>query len=156
MAYPGRQNIYEATIRRMVQEALEQQEQEFREQHKEDTDQELLMYLRVCAIRLHHTPWPGEIVGGKLILERMVSFDQMPKEVWIQFSNMEEYKEKETKLNDILWEFPGHNPVVVYVREERKAKTLPVNLSVREDEELLQELIQEFGEKNVKVVKKSI
>ena len=94
--------------------------------------------------------------GGKLILERMVSFDQMPKEVWIQFSNMEEYKEKETKLNDILWEFPGHNPVVVYVREERKAKTLPVNLSVREDEELLQELMQEFGEKNVKVVKKSI
>ena len=76
MAYPGRQNIYEATIRRMVQEALEQQEQEFREQHKEDTDQELLMYLRVCAIRLHHTPWPGEIVGGKLILERIGSWER--------------------------------------------------------------------------------
>ena len=55
MAYPGRQNIYEATIRRMVQQALEQQEQEFREQHKDDTDVELLMYLRACAIRLHHT-----------------------------------------------------------------------------------------------------
>ena len=76
MAYPGRQNIYEATIRRMVQEALEQQEQEFREQHQEDTDQELLMYLRVCAIRLHHTPWPGEIVGGKLILERIGSWER--------------------------------------------------------------------------------
>ncbi|MBQ3515043.1 MAG: DNA polymerase III subunit alpha [Lachnospiraceae bacterium] len=94
--------------------------------------------------------------GGKLILERMVAFDQMPQEVWIQFTNMEEYKEKEMKLNDILWEFPGNNPVVIYVREERKAKTLPFNLSVREDEELLQSLIQEFGEKNVKVVKKSI
>ena len=34
MAYPGRQNIYEATIRRMVQQALEDQEQEFREQHE--------------------------------------------------------------------------------------------------------------------------
>ena len=76
MAYPGRQNIYEATIRRMVQEALEQQELEFREQHQEDTDQELLMYLRVCAIRLHHTPWPGEIVGGKLILERIGSWER--------------------------------------------------------------------------------
>ena len=76
MAYPGRQNIYEATIRRMVQQALEQQEQEFREQHKEDTDQELLMYLRACAIRLHHTPWPGEIVGGKLILERIGSWER--------------------------------------------------------------------------------
>ena len=76
MAYPGRHNIYEATIRRMVQQALEQQEQEFREQHKEDTDQELLMYLRACAIRLHHTPWPGEIVGGKLILERIGSWER--------------------------------------------------------------------------------
>ena len=76
MAYPGRHNIYEATIRRMVQQALEQQEQEFREQHQEDTNQELLMYLRVCAIRLHHTPWPGEIVGGKLILERIGSWER--------------------------------------------------------------------------------
>ena len=76
MAYPGRQNIYEAVIRRMVQQALEQQEQEFRGQHKEDTDQELLMYLRACAIRLHHTPWPGEIVGGKLILERIGSWER--------------------------------------------------------------------------------
>ena len=63
MAYPGRQNIYEATIRRMVQQALEDQEQEFREQHEKNTDQELLMYLRSCAMRLHHTPWPGENPG---------------------------------------------------------------------------------------------
>ena len=76
MAYPGRQNIYEATIRRMVQEALEQQEQEFREQHQADTDQELLMYLRSCAVHLQHTPWPGEIVGGKLILERIGSWER--------------------------------------------------------------------------------
>ena len=76
MAYPGRHNIYEATIRRMVQQALELQEQEFREQHKEDADSELLMYLRACATRLHHTPWPGEIVGGSMILERMGSWDR--------------------------------------------------------------------------------
>lgn len=77
MAYPGRQNIYEAAIRRMVQQALEQQEQEFRKQHKDDTDAELIMYLRACAIRLHHTPWPGEIVGGKLIQERIGSWEQV-------------------------------------------------------------------------------
>ena len=76
MAYPGRQNIYEATIRRMVQQVLEDQEQEFREQHEKDTDLELLMYLRSCAMRLHHTPWPGEILGGRLILERMGSWER--------------------------------------------------------------------------------
>ncbi len=76
MAYPGRQNIYEATIRRMVQESLAQQEQDFRQQHAADTDAQLLKYLRACANRLHHTPWPGEIVGGSFIQERIGSWNR--------------------------------------------------------------------------------
>ena len=76
MAYPGRQNIYEATIRRMVQEALEQQEQDFRQQHAQDSDEQLLAYLRAWAIRKQHTPWPGEIVGGKFIQERFGSWNR--------------------------------------------------------------------------------
>ena len=76
MAYPGRQNIYEATIRRMVQEALEQQEQAFRQQHEADTDEQLLDYLRAWAIRLQHTPWPGELVGGSFIQERFGSWNR--------------------------------------------------------------------------------
>lgn len=94
--------------------------------------------------------------GSKLIVTQMVPFDEMPKEVWLQFANMEEYKEKESRLNDIIWGYPGKNPVVIYVKEERKTKMLPANLCVREDEGLLQELMLEFGEKNVKVVNKSI
>ena len=76
MAYPGRQNIYEATIRRMVKEALEQQEQEFRQQHEMDTDAQLLAYLRAWAIRKQRAPWPGEIVGGSFIQERFGSWDR--------------------------------------------------------------------------------
>ena len=76
MAYPGRQNIYEATIRRMVQEALEQQEQAFRQEHETDTDEQLLAYLRAWAVRKRHTPWPGELVGGSYILERFGSWNR--------------------------------------------------------------------------------
>ena len=76
MAYPGRQNIYEATIRRMVREALTQQEQEFRQQHETDTDAQLLAYLRAWAIRKQRAPWPGEIVGGSFIQERFGSWDR--------------------------------------------------------------------------------
>ena len=76
MAYPGRQNIYEAVIHRMVQEALDQQEQEFRQQHGADTEAQLLTYLRSCAVRLNHTPWPGEIVGGSCIQQRFGSWDR--------------------------------------------------------------------------------
>ena len=76
MGYPGRHNIYEATIRRMVTEAIAQQEQEFRDRHGSDTDEQLLTYLRTCAIRLHHTPWPDEIVGGRFLEERFGSWNR--------------------------------------------------------------------------------
>ena len=76
MAYPGRQNIYEATIRRMVQAALDEQEQRFRQQHEADTDEQLIAHLCSCAAQLQHTPWPGEIVGGDFIKERFGTWPQ--------------------------------------------------------------------------------
>lgn len=76
MGYPGRQNIYEATIRRMVLQAIEMQEQQFRAEHALDTDQQLLTYLRSCAMGLHHSPWPGEIVGGSYIEQRFGTWNR--------------------------------------------------------------------------------
>ena len=76
MGYPGRQNIYDSTIRRMVQEALEQQEQEFLVAHETDTNEQLLDYLRTCAVKLNHTPWPEEILGGSVILARCGSWER--------------------------------------------------------------------------------
>ena len=76
MAYPGRQNIYAATIRRMVQEALEAQEAQFRQDHRGDSDEQLLSYLHSWAMRLQHTPWPGEIPGGSFIQQRFGSWNR--------------------------------------------------------------------------------
>ena len=76
MAYPGRNNIYEAAIRRLVQEALDRQEGTFRQQHQDDTDEQLLAYLRSRAAALGHTPWPGEILGGTLIQGRFGSWER--------------------------------------------------------------------------------
>ena len=70
MPHPGRNNIYEATIRRMVNEAIETQEQAFAQNRGGDSDAQLLAYLRFCADRLGHSPWPREIVGGNLIGQR--------------------------------------------------------------------------------------
>ena len=70
MPHPGRNNIYEATIKRMVNQALEAQEQEFASSRSSDSDEQLLDYLRFCASVLQHTPWPREIVGGSLIEQR--------------------------------------------------------------------------------------
>lgn len=70
MPHPGRNNIYEATIKRMVNEALDVQEQEFAAIRGADSDEQLLSYLCFCAGALGHTPWPREIVGGYLIEQR--------------------------------------------------------------------------------------
>ena len=75
MPYPGRNNIYEAIIKRMVKEALEAQEQEFANNRSADSEEQLLDYLRFCAQRLGHTPWPSEIVGGGLIASRFGSWE---------------------------------------------------------------------------------
>ena len=75
MPHPGRNNIYEATIKRMVSEALEREEQAFAEMRGSDSDQQLLAYLQFCAQLLGHTPWPREIVGGGLIEGRFGSWE---------------------------------------------------------------------------------
>ena len=76
MGYPGRHTIYEATIRRMVTQALEAQESDFKNVHKNDTNEELIAYLRDCTNHLGRVPWQIEVVGGSYIAERFGSWDQ--------------------------------------------------------------------------------
>lgn len=70
MNKPKRNQIYDAVINRMVQEGLAKKEMDFRIAHENDSDEELLQYLRLKAEKLEHTPWPKEIVGWDLITER--------------------------------------------------------------------------------------
>lgn len=93
---------------------------------------------------------------GKLICEQIIPFDQIPKEIWIQFINKEEYLNKQQEVYDILSGYRGECPVIIYSKEERAVNRLPRLYKVREDEELLVELVQKFGKQNVKVVEKSI
>ena len=75
MPHPGRNNIYEATIKRMVNEAMEAQEQEFAQNHCSDSIEQLLAYLQFCTQLSGHTPWPREIVGGSMIEARFGSWE---------------------------------------------------------------------------------
>lgn len=75
MPHPGRSHIYQTAINRMVNQALEAQEQEFIRNRGGDSDAQLLAYLRFCAQLLEHIPWPREIVGGSLMEERFGSWE---------------------------------------------------------------------------------
>ena len=60
----------------MVTLALEAREEEFRKEHSDDTNGQLIAYLRQCTAELQHTPWPGEILGGTVIAERFGSWEK--------------------------------------------------------------------------------
>ena len=93
---------------------------------------------------------------GKIICERIVPFDETGCDVWLQFATMEEYKEKEQILMDILYDSDGNDEVVIYVAASRQKKRLGKNNTVKANQELLSALTKFLGEKNVKVVEKSI
>ncbi len=88
---------------------------------------------------------------GKLICEKVTSFRDIPRKVWIKFPNMNSYVEKESVLFDAIFHSEGKDSVVVYIEETHQKKTLPPNKNVQADSELMERLRTLFGEENVKV-----
>lgn len=98
----------------------------------------------------------GDDEQGKLICERIVPFDNVPRELWIQFKNKQEYMEKEQELSEILRESDGNDNVTIYCSEEKAVKKYPKSMGILADRELIGILCEKYGENNVKVVEKSI
>ena len=84
MPRPSRNEIYEAVIRKMVLQALEEQELLFTREHAADSEEHLLNYIREQAEILRYTPRYKEITGWKLITERFGSWDAAVKNAGLQ------------------------------------------------------------------------
>ena len=98
----------------------------------------------------------GEEPVGKLILEKAVPFSKIPRELWIKFSDMEDYRKGEQKLLDSLSQSEGNDAVVIYLEKERAKKILPVNWNGEITTELTELLSGRFGEANIRIVEKKI
>ncbi|RGZ01923.1 DNA polymerase III subunit alpha [Clostridium sp. AM58-1XD] len=96
----------------------------------------------------------GDDPVGKLVCERIVPFDDVPKELWMQFENKEEYIAAEREFLDALKMAEGKDHVIVYLRKEKAKKVLPSNWNVKIDQALIDTLVRMYGEINVKVVEK--
>ena len=93
---------------------------------------------------------------SKLICEKISAFNDIPRELWIQFSGKEEYEKKVHHLYQLLGQSDGSDQVIVYLKKERMMKRLPAARNVQIDDGLLDILTKEYGSENVKVVEKSI
>ena len=74
MPTPSRNDIYEAVIRKMVNQALEEQEDAFEQIHRSDPEDALVAYLQHCAEVLGYSPRYKEIVGWRLLEQRFGSW----------------------------------------------------------------------------------
>ncbi|SFR84013.1 DNA polymerase III subunit alpha [Anaeromicropila populeti] len=93
---------------------------------------------------------------AKLIGQKIMRFAQIPKEVWIQFKNKQEFLDNEYHLLQILKQFPGSEEVMIYCREEKIKKKLPLQYGITVENQVLDRLKNDFFDENIKVVEKSI
>ena len=94
--------------------------------------------------------------NGKLICDKIYSFDDARRELWIQFPDKETFEKQENETLALLSASDGQDQVVIYLAKERAMKRLEKNMSVFANNELINELNKKVGEKNIKVLEKSI
>lgn len=94
--------------------------------------------------------------NGKLICEKIYSFDDARRELWIQFADRETFEEQENEILALLSGSDGQDQVVIYLAKEHAMKRLGTNMTVFANNELVNELNKKLGEKNIKVLEKSI
>lgn len=98
----------------------------------------------------------GDDPVGRLICEQVIPFDQVPKDLWLKFTDKAQYDALWPSVSAVLRGSDGNDTVIIYLEKERAKKILPVNWHVAASETVLSELMKIIGEKNVKVVEKGL
>ena len=94
--------------------------------------------------------------ASKLILEKIRPFDNMPREIWIQFDNKESYTQQSQELLADLRRSPGDSAVVIYLKDVKAIKKLPVGYHAQIQDLWLNYMYEKYGKTNVKVVERGL
>lgn len=89
---------------------------------------------------------------GKIICESIMSFDEVPKKLWIKFPTKEVFLSLEKQVMEILKPWEGSDQVIFYIETPKAMKTLPPNQNVCATKELRKQLEELVGEENLRLV----
>ncbi len=62
---------------------------------------------------------------AKLLAESVLPFSDVPRELWLQFADMEDYRARGEAALKLTGESSGADTVVIYLRKEKGIKRLP-------------------------------
>ena len=98
----------------------------------------------------------GDDEQGKLICDQIISFDKVPRELWIQFKDKNEYMLNENELLEFIRNSDGNDTLIIYCKAEKVKKVFPRNMRINADADMINQLSEKYGADNVKVVEKGI
>ncbi len=88
---------------------------------------------------------------GKLLCEKILSFDEMPTDIWVKFADKREYDRQKAALEDCR----EGRPLVLYLERERAVKRIP-GARKSGEKDFVGRLGNLFGTKNIRVVEKDL
>ena len=95
-----------------------------------------------------------ENTDAKLIAGKIIPFEEIPREVWLQFENRNRLEEAEAEFNEIFVANRGNAKVMLYCRQEKQVKQVNVVKGISYREPVIALLKSKLGDENVKVVVK--
>ena len=114
------------------------------EKYQDELTEEAKLYIkgRVSA---------SEDQQAKLIAEKIIPFDKVPKEVWLQYPDKNSFIGQQEALYKTLAGHSGNDRVIIFCKVEKAIKKLPVSWNIKAEEEILDQLGTVLGKENVKV-----
>ena len=94
--------------------------------------------------------------AAKLILEKVRSFQDIPRELWVQFANSTEFSARQEEFLHDLQKSSGECSVVVYLKDVKAMKKLPAYYRVDPQEGWLTELREKYGDSNVRIMERPL
>ena len=94
--------------------------------------------------------------ASKIILEHVITFDEVPQQLWIQFADRTAFQKSQTALTDLRRQYPeaGRDEVIVYLHSEKQMKRIADHF--RLTDVMVSKMQELFGAANVKTTYKSI
>ena len=98
----------------------------------------------------------SEDKDGKVLAREVIMFDNVARELWLQFSSKDEFMANEAFVEELFSYNMGNDSVAIYLTDIKAVKKYPIDKKILITDKLLENLRENFGETNVKVVEKTI
>ncbi len=86
---------------------------------------------------------------GKLICEKIIPFEDVPRKLWIRFPDRATYEAGAKELFELIDRNGGRDKVILYLEDVHQRRILPPGQGVRADRDLVDRLGRIFGSANV-------